>query len=108
MFSAVTKELPWCRADAWTRPLVYCHAAVPLTFRRRVRHRIQRHLLSSLPAARAIQHCASWRSHNRHRPHQSRQQRPPDHDEMVIVPLAAPVQRRKVLGGVIDEYHRVA
>jgi hypothetical protein len=63
---------------AWTRPLVYCHAAVPLAFRRRVRHRIQRHLLSSLPAARAIQHCASWRSYNRHRPHQSRQQRPPD------------------------------
>jgi len=27
---------------------------------------------------------------------------------MVVVPLAAPVQRRKVLGGVINEYHRVA
>jgi hypothetical protein len=25
---------------------------------------------------------------------------------MVVVPLAAPVQRRKVLGGVINEYHR--
>ena len=30
------------------------------------------------------------------------------HDEMVVVPLAAPVQRRKVLGDVINEYHRVA
>ena len=30
------------------------------------------------------------------------------HEVMVVVPLAAPVQRRKVLGGVIDEYHRVA
>jgi hypothetical protein len=30
------------------------------------------------------------------------------HDEMVVVPLAAPVQRRKVLVGVINEYHRVA
>jgi hypothetical protein len=39
---------------------------------------------------------------------QSRNRRPPDHDEMVVVPLAAPVQRRKVLGGVINEYHRVA
>jgi hypothetical protein len=41
-------------------------------------------------------------------PHQSRQQRLPDHDEPVAVPLTAPVQRRKVLGGVINEYHRAA
>ena len=44
--------------------------------------------------------------YNGHRPHQSPQQRPPDHDEMAVVPLEAPVQRRKVLGGVINEYHR--
>jgi hypothetical protein len=44
--------------------------------------------------------------YNGHRPHQSRQQRPPDHDEMAVVPPDAPVQRRKVLGGVINEYHR--
>jgi putative transposase len=42
------------------------------------------------------------------RPHQSRQQRPPDRDERAVVPLAAPVQRRKVFGGVINEYHRAA
>ena len=43
-----------------------------------------------------------------HRPHQSRRQLPPDHNQPVVVPLSAPVQRGEVLGGVINEYHRVA
>jgi putative transposase len=46
--------------------------------------------------------------YNGHRPHQSRQQRPPDQDEHVVVPLDKPVKRRKVLGGVINEYYRAA
>jgi putative transposase len=46
--------------------------------------------------------------YNGHRPHQPRQQRPPGHDGPVVVPLDAPVQRRKILGGVINEYHRAA
>jgi putative transposase len=41
--------------------------------------------------------------YNRHRPHQSRQQRPPDHDDQASVPPNLPVLRRKVLGGVINE-----
>jgi putative transposase len=43
-----------------------------------------------------------------HRPHQSRHQRPPDHDGHEVEPHNAPVQCRKVLGGVTNEYHRAA
>jgi putative transposase len=46
--------------------------------------------------------------YNGHRPHQSRQQRPPDQDDQVSVPLHLPIQRRKVLGGVINEYYLAA
>jgi transposase InsO family protein len=46
--------------------------------------------------------------YNGYRPHQSRHQRPPDHHEPAAVPPGAPVRRRMVLGGVINEYHRAA
>jgi putative transposase len=46
--------------------------------------------------------------YNGHRPHQSRQQRPPDQDGQVSPPRDLPVRRRKVLGGVINEYHQAA
>ncbi|MEV5892075.1 integrase core domain-containing protein [Nonomuraea fuscirosea] len=46
--------------------------------------------------------------YNTYRPHQSRQQRPPDQDEQVVVPLEGRIQRRKVLSGAINEYHRAA
>jgi putative transposase len=46
--------------------------------------------------------------YNRHRPHQSRQQRPPDQNVQVSAPLNLPVQRRQVLGGVINEYYQAA
>jgi putative transposase len=46
--------------------------------------------------------------YNQHRPHQSRQQRPPDQEGQVSVRPDLPVQRRKVLGGIINEYYQAA
>ncbi|OHV40364.1 MULTISPECIES: integrase core domain-containing protein [Pseudofrankia] len=43
-----------------------------------------------------------------HRPHQGRDQRPPNHDPAAVTPLDGPIRRRKILGSVINEYHRAA
>jgi putative transposase len=45
---------------------------------------------------------------NGHRPHQSRQQRPPDHDDEASPLPELPVKRRRILGGVINEHYRAA
>jgi putative transposase len=43
------------------------------------------------------------------RPHQSRQQRPPDQEiQTTTAPLNLPVRRRTVLGGMISEYYQAA
>jgi hypothetical protein len=56
---------------------------------------------------------ASWRSYNGHRPHQSRDQRPPDtetqptRDTTGLMDLRS-IRRKRVVAGVISEYRHVA
>jgi hypothetical protein len=50
------------------------------------------------------------RHYNTHRPHQSRDQRPPNIDTTSTRPLAdiCHIRRRPVLGGLINQYYEAA
>jgi putative transposase len=48
------------------------------------------------------------RHYNAHRPHQSREQRPPLHEPGQAVDMTAPIKRTHVVQGLISEYRRAA
>jgi transposase InsO family protein len=48
------------------------------------------------------------RHYNEHRPHQSREQRPPLHEPGQAVDMTARIKRRQVVHGLISEYRRAA
>jgi transposase InsO family protein len=45
---------------------------------------------------------------NNHRPHQGLDQRAPNDDAPTLIPIDAPIRRRQILGGLINEYRRSA
>jgi putative transposase len=48
------------------------------------------------------------RHYNGHRPHQGREQEPPQRQPGHAVDITARIERRQVLGGLISEYRRAA
>jgi putative transposase len=48
------------------------------------------------------------RHYNEHRPHQSREQRPPLHEPGQTIDVTARIKRRQVVNGLINEYSRAA
>jgi transposase InsO family protein len=48
------------------------------------------------------------RHYNDHRPHQALDQKPPMNEVGPVIDLTAPIQRRQAVGGLINEYRRVA
>ena len=87
-------------------PRANCYAE---RFVRTVRAECTDHILvyNHHHAARVLSEYAQH--YNGHRPHQSRDQRAPnDNHHPATIPVPGPIRRRRVLGGVINEYRPVA
>lgn len=64
-------------------------------------------LIRNEPHLRGV--LARYEAHyNAHRPHQGRGQLPPDHEPVEVIDLTSRIERLRVLGGLINEYHRAA
>lgn len=64
-----------------------------------------RHLLYN--ERHAIRVPSKYTDHfNAHRPHQSLNQHPPEHEPATVIPINAPIRRNNLLGGLINEYTR--
>jgi putative transposase len=46
--------------------------------------------------------------YNGHRPHRALGQRPPNSTRPTTPPATGPIRRRRILNGLINEYHRAA
>ena len=73
----------------------------------------ERHTASQGKSLGATQHLLRVlteysRHYNEHRPHQSREQRPPLHEPGQAVDMTARIKRTHVVWGLISEYRRAA
>ena len=66
------------------------------------------HLRLIYSEARLRRVLAEYVQYNKHRPHQSREQRPPLHEPGQLIDMTGRIVRRQVAHGLISEYRRAA
>lgn len=102
VFEGEQQQRPLCHrqiSSSWHTPTDYA-TNLPETVSCQGVSRSQHHARGLLNAYAA--------HYNRHHPHQGLTQQPPEHDPADVIPINAPIRRRQVLHGLINEYHRAA